>query len=342
MGNDALTAANNHTQKHEIPQTNYPHRFSVAPMMDWTTSVCRQFHRILSSKALLYTEMVTTGAVLRGNTERFLRYHSNEHPIALQLGGHQAKDLAACAILAERNGYDEVNLNAGCPSDRVQNGMIGAILMAHSQVVCDGIKAMQDAVSLPITIKHRLGIDDFDSYEFLRDFVGTVAHSGCKTFIVHARKAILAGLSPKQNREVPPLDYERVLKLKKDFPHLNIVINGGIKDHSTGLSLIKKGLDGVMVGREAYQNPLMLTSVDSLYYGTESPQDHLSLNNRLIDWVIEQTQLGIELKHIVRHMLGLYAGQPGSKQYRRYLSENMNKKESGPEVFQKAFSLITH
>ncbi|WP_196157808.1 tRNA dihydrouridine(20/20a) synthase DusA [Reinekea sp. G2M2-21] len=319
----------------------YPHKFSVAPMMDWTTSHCRQFHRLMTKKALLYTEMVTTGAIIHGDTRRFLDFNSVEHPIALQLGGHNATDLATCAKLAEKWGYDEVNLNAGCPSDRVQNGMIGAILMTHSQLVTDALKSMMDSVEIPITIKHRIGIDDFDSYEFLRDFVGTVAESGCKTFIVHARKAILHGLSPKENREIPPLDYDRVIQLKQDFRDLNIVINGGIKHHTEAFELLNAGLDGVMLGREAYQNPLLLTDVDHHYYGTKNPiETSEALNDTLVQWVEQSTLDGTPLKYIARHMLGLYSGQPGSKKYRRLLSENMTKQGADASLFGEALSMI--
>jgi tRNA-dihydrouridine synthase A len=320
----------------------YPHKYSVAPMMDWTTSECRQFHRLLTKKALLYTEMVTTGALIHGNTERFLRFSAEqEHPVALQLGGHDAHDLAHCAQLAQDYGYDEVNLNAGCPSDRVQNGMIGAILMAHAQLVSDALKAMSDRVDLPITIKHRIGIDDFDSYSFLRDFVGTVAQSGCTTFIVHARKAILKGLSPKQNRDVPPLDYQRVIQLKRDFPELHIVINGGIKDHSLAQELLDQGMDGVMVGREAYQNPLILLEVDRLFYQSADSYDTpQALNDELIAWIRLKMDAGTPLKYLARHMLGLYSGQAGSRKFRRHLSETMHPVEATADIFETALSFI--
>ncbi len=327
--------------KNSLSQSKYPHKYQIAPMLDWTTSECRQFHRLLSKETLLYTEMITTGALIHADKNRFLAYSQCEHPIALQLGGSNPTDLAVCAKMAVDYGYDEVNLNAGCPSDRVQNGMIGAILMAHCQLVCDGLKAMMDAVPIPVTIKHRIGIDDFDSYAFLRDFVGTVANSGCDTFIVHARKAILQGLSPKENRDIPPLDYDRVIQLKSDFPDLNIVINGGIKSHETALSLLSQGLDGVMVGREAYQNPLTLTSVDRLFYNKADPFNSSDeLNHALINWVQVQTQQGIPLKYLVRHMLGLYSGFPGSKKYRRLLSENMTKPEASAKLFSDAINLI--
>jgi tRNA-dihydrouridine synthase A len=312
-------------------------------MMDWTTSECRQFHRLLTKKALVYTEMVTTGALIHGNTERFLRFSApEEQPIALQLGGHDAHDLAHCARLAQEYGYDEVNLNAGCPSDRVQNGMIGAILMAHAQLVSDALKAMSDRVDLPITIKHRIGIDDFDSYAFLRDFVGTVAQSGCTTFIVHARKAILKGLSPKENRDVPPLDYQRVIQLKRDFPDLHIVINGGIKDHRLAQELLDQGMDGVMVGREAYQNPLLLLQVDKLFYQAEDLyQTPQALNDMLTSWVRLKMASGIPLKYLARHMLGLYSGQAGSKKYRRHLSETMHRAEATAEIFATGLAYIS-
>jgi tRNA-dihydrouridine synthase A len=310
-------------------------------MMDWTTSECRQFHRLLTKRALLYTEMVTTGAIIHGETDRFLKYRDTEHPIALQLGGHDRTDLMKCAQLAEQYGYDEVNLNAGCPSDRVQNGMIGAILMAHADLVKDSMKAMLDQVSIPVTIKHRIGIDDFDSYEFLRDFVGTVAESGCSTFTVHARKAILKGLSPKENREIPPLDYDRVLQLKTEFPHLNIIINGGIKTLDMAKSLIDQGLDGVMLGREAYQNPLILRTVDSTFYDQpdlfKNPHE---LKQGLTQWVHSKLGEGIPLKYIARHMLGLFPGKPGARQFRRHLSENMTKPDANFDVFETALELI--
>jgi len=326
----------------QLIMSSYPHKYSVAPMMDWTTSECRQFHRLLSKNTLLYTEMVTTGALIHGNADRFLRYSEVEHPIALQLGGHNAEDLTQCAVLAQNAGYDEVNLNAGCPSDRVQNGMIGAILMSHAQLVSDAMKSMKDHVDIPVTIKHRIGIDDFDSYEFLRDFVGTVSLSGCETFIVHARKAILQGLSPKENRDIPPLDYERVVSLKNDFPHLNIVINGGIKTHSQALELMEQGLDGVMVGREAYQNPLLLTNVDSTFYSElDNFQSVQHLNDSLISWVNTESSNGTPMKYLVRHMLGLYSGQPGSKKFRRHLSENMHSSEADSSLFTEALSLIS-
>lgn len=320
---------------------SYPHRFSVAPMMDWTTSHCRQFHRLLTRKALLYTEMVTTGALIHGNRARFLDFNANEHPLALQLGGSDPSELARCAAMAEEWGYDEVNLNAGCPSDRVQNGMIGAILMAHGDLVSDGLKAMRDATSIPVTIKHRIGIDDFDSYGFMLDFVGKTSESGCNTYIIHARKAILKGLSPKENREIPPLDYERVKQLKKDMPHLNVIINGGIKTHRQCRQLLDEGLDGVMLGREAYQNPLILQCVDPFYYNTRAPFDYQTeLVETYLQWVREQTDNGTPLKHLARHTLGLFQGQPGARKFRRTLSEGMHQPGVGFELLQEALAQV--
>ncbi len=320
---------------------SYPHRFSVAPMMDWTTSECRQFHRLLTQQALLYTEMVTTGALIHGDRARFLNYQTVEHPIALQLGGSDPRELAQCAGFAEEWGYDEVNLNAGCPSDRVQNGMIGAILMGHSQLVRDGLKAMRDTTAIPVTIKHRIGIDDFDSYEFMRDFVGLTSESGCETYIVHARKAILKGLSPKENREIPPLDYDRVKRLKTDFPHLNIVINGGLNSHEDCVALMNEGLDGVMLGREAYQNPLILQEVDPTYYGTQAPlENQPALVEAYLAWIASRLEAGLPLKYMARHTLGLFQGQPGARRFRRVLSEGMHKPGAGIALVKEALSQV--
>lgn len=310
-------------------------------MMAWTTSECRQLHRLLTQSSLLYSEMVTTGAILYGDRERFLRFDPSESPLVLQLGGHEPAALAQCTGYAQQYGYDQVNLNVGCPSDRVQNGMIGAILMKHAHLVADGLKAMRDAASLPVSIKLRIGVDDHDSYEFLRDFVGMVAKSGCDTFIVHARLALLSGLTPKQNREIPPLDHQRVLRLKRDFPALNIIINGGIKSHEQGLALVKQGLDGIMVGREAYQNPLLLRSVDQFFFDAPSPhQTPAELNDRLLSWVAAQCALGTPLKRLVKPMLGLYNGYPGAKKFRRLLSDTHRQEEIGEDLVRQALAEI--
>ena len=320
--------------------TNLNRTFSTAPMMDWSDRHCRFFWRQLTKQALLYTEMVTTGALIHGNRDRFLEYHEAEHPIALQLGGSNPEELAICTRYANQWGYDEVNLNVGCPSDRVQNNMIGACLMGHPQLVADCIKAMQDASSnTEVTIKHRIGIDELDSYEHMRDFVATIAETGCKTFIVHARKAILAGLSPKENREIPPLRYQDVFRLKQDFPELKIIINGGIKNHTDSQECLQQ-VDGVMLGREAYQNPSVLLDVDNIYFDQPVKTDKKTAIRNLYPYIEEQLQKGALLHHISRHTLGLFNGEPGARQYRRYISENAHRRGADCEVIEKALNLI--
>ena len=316
-------------------------RFCVAPMLDWTDRHCRYFHRLLSRHAVLYTEMVTTGALLHADPARLLQFDPFEQPVALQLGGSDPAALAECARLAEAWGYSEVNLNVGCPSDRVQNGLFGACLMADAPRVRDGLRAMQDAVSIPVTVKHRIGIDDQDSYAFLRDFVATVADGGCGTFIVHARKAILQGLSPKQNREIPPLLYERVYRLKQEFPPLEIILNGGIQTLDACAEHLRQ-VDGVMVGREAYQNPLLLLDVDHRIYGvTDSVTRLEGVLAGLLQYVQHQLDQGAQLGWISRHLLGLFQGQPGARRFRRHLSENACRPGAGIEVLQDALALVT-
>jgi tRNA-dihydrouridine synthase A len=303
----------------------FSRRFSVAPMMDWTDHHCRFFLRLLSKHALLYTEMVTTGALLRGDHARFLRYHESEHPLALQLGGSVPSDLAACAKMAEAAGFDEVNLNVGCPSDRVQNNMIGACLMAHPALVADCVKAMRDAVSIPVTVKHRIGIDGRDSYAELCDFVGTVRDAGCQSFTVHARIAILAGLSPKENREIPPLRYEVVAQLKQDFPDLEIILNGGIKTLEACHTHLQT-FDGVMLGREAYHNPYLLASVDQQLFGCNQPVIGRAEALRQLRPYIEQHLAdGGAMHHITRHVLGLGQGFSGARRFRQLLSVDIHK-----------------
>ncbi len=313
-------------------------RFSIAPMLDWTDKHCRYFHRILTKQTLLYTEMVTTGAILYGKGD-YLAFNSQEHPLSLQLGGSDPIALAECAKLAEQRGYDEINLNVGCPSDRVQNGMFGACLMAKADLVANCIDAMQNAVNIPVTVKTRIGIDHQDSYGFLCEFIEKVMpHT--ETFIVHARKAWLSGLSPKENREVPPLDYERVYQLKRDYPHLTIAINGGIKT----IDEIKQHLtfvDGVMVGREAYQNPILLTQIDQQIFGSDvSSPDPIAAIQALYPYIETQLTQGAQLNHIMRHTLGIFNGRKGAKQWRRYLSENAHKKGAGIEVVEQALTFI--
>lgn len=317
--------------------------FSIAPMMDWTTSDYRVFARTLTRNTLLYTEMVTSGALLKGNhPERFLRYDECEHPIALQLGGSDANDLGQCAKMAEQAGFDEVNLNVGCPSDRVQNSLIGACLMAYPNKVKDAMKAMQDNCDLPVTIKHRIGLDNEESYGFLRDFVGDIALMGTKTFIVHARNAILQGLSPKENREVPPLKYHYVHQLKEDFPDLEIIINGGIKTLAESQQQLTK-VDGVMMGREAYHNPWLLSQVDhSLYSGQSLVQDRYQALEAFVPYVERKLAEGERLLHLTRHILGIFQGVAGGKQFRRYLSENGHKADAKIEVLLEAIELVKH
>lgn len=316
----------------------YRGRFSVAPMLDWTTRHCRYFHRQFSRHALLYTEMITAPAIIHAKYD-LLEYDPSENPVALQLGGSDPAQLANCAKLVEERGYAEINLNVGCPSDRVQNGMFGACLMAKADLVADCIKAMQDAVQIPVTVKHRIGIDDLNSYEFLCDFIEKVQPYS-NDFIVHARKAWLSGLSPKQNREIPPLDYERVYQLKRDFPHLNISINGGIKT----IEEIKRHLafvDGVMVGREAYQNPSLLGEIDSQIFGENRPLvTAREAVEKMLPYIAVQTQKGVYLNHIVRHMLGAFQNCKGARQWRRHLSENATKQGAGVEVVEQALSFV--
>ena len=292
-------------------------------MMDWTDKHCRYFHRLLSAKTLLYTEMVTTGALIHGDVPRHLDYNHQEHPVALQLGGSEPADLAQCAKLGEQWGYDEINLNCGCPSERVQRGAFGACLMAEPQLVSDCVKAMVDAVSLPVTVKHRIGIDKQDSYDFVRDFVGAVADAGCHTFIVHARSAWLKGLSPKENREVPPLRYELVHQLKKDFAHLNIVINGGLTTQAQ-ISEQLQQLDGVMIGREAYHNPWLMASWDAEFFGaTPSALARDAVEALMCDYMAHEFKThGTPHSAIARHMLGLRHGLPGSRRWRQVWSDH--------------------
>ena len=306
--------------------------FSVAPMMDWTDRHCRYFHRLLSEHAVLYTEMVTSGALVYGDRERFLKHSVAEYPLALQLGGHNPEHLAQCAKMAESAGYQEVNLNVGCPSDRVQNGRIGACLMAEPQTVADAVKAMKDVVDIPVTVKHRIGINGRESYEELVDFVGTVKDAGCETFIAHARIAILEGLSPKENRDIPPLKPEVVYQLKRDFPKLEITINGGIANFGQ-IEQHMQHVDGVMLGREAYHNPYLMAEVDNRLYGSSKPlPERRALVEQMVPYIEEQMSQGAYLSHITRHMLGLYQGEPGARKFRRYISENAHRKGAGGEV----------
>ncbi|MBI6914410.1 tRNA dihydrouridine(20/20a) synthase DusA [Pseudomonas juntendi] len=325
------------------PQTTRPEpsrRFSVAPMMDWTDRHCRFFLRLLSKQTLLYTEMVTTGALLHNDADRFLRHDVSEHPLALQLGGSVPADLAACARLAEQAGYDEVNLNVGCPSDRVQNNMIGACLMAHPALVADCVKAMRDAVATPVTVKHRIGINGRDSYAELCDFVGQVREAGCRSFTVHARIAILEGLSPKENREIPPLRYDVAAQLKADFPDLEIVLNGGIKTLGECQAHLQT-FDGVMLGREAYHNPYLLAEVDQQLFGSEaaviSRSEALA---QLRPYIVAHMESGGAMHHVTRHILGLAQGFKGARRFRQLLSADIHKAAQPLAVFDQAVELL--
>jgi len=292
-------------------------------MMDWTDRHCRFFHRLLTRRALLYTEMVTTGALIHGDVPRHLRFNAEEHPVALQLGGSEPADLAHCAKLGQDWGYGEINLNCGCPSERVQRGAFGACLMAEPQLVADCVKAMVDVVDVPVTVKHRIGIDKTESYEFVRDFVGAVSEAGCSTFIVHARNAWLKGLSPKQNREVPPLRYELVHRLKHDFPALRFSINGGIHE-SAQVDEQLRLLDGVMVGREAYHNPWWLVEWDAAFFGEAQKElTRETIEAQMCDYMVrEAAEHGTPWSNAARHMLGLYNGLPGARRWRQVWSDH--------------------
>ena len=307
------------------------HRLCIAPMLDWSDRFFRYFVRLITRRSLLYTEMVTCAALLHGESERFLEFDASEHPVALQLGGSSPPDLARCSRMGAARGYDEINLNVGCPSDRVQSGRFGACLMAEPRLVAECITAMIDACDRPVSVKHRTGIDHLDSQQALWDFVGTISEAGCRTFIVHARKAWLQGLSPKQNREVPPLDYTRVHRLKQDFPDLEIVINGGI----TSLEMCEqqlKSVDGVMIGREAYHNPWMLAEADRRLFQDSSATVATSRHDivrRMLPFVENELARGTPLGRITRHMLGLFHGRPGARAWRRHLSEHSWRRNAG-------------
>jgi tRNA-dihydrouridine synthase A len=312
-------------------------RLSVAPMMDWTDRHCRYFHRLLSRHARLYTEMVTSGALLHGDVPRHLDFDASEHPVALQLGGSEPADLAHCAKLGEQWGYDEINLNCGCPSERVQRGAFGACLMAEPALVADCVKAMVDAVSVPVTVKHRIGIDKVESYDFVRDFVGAVAQAGCGVFIVHARNAWLKGLSPKENREVPPLRHELVHRLKREFPNLVICTNGGITSDEQVQDELQL-LDGVMIGREAYHHPWWLAHWDALYYGAgPSSLTRQEVEDAMVLYMERELRdRGTPWHSIARHMMGLYNGLPGARRWRQVWSDHRLKGEPPREVMRRA------
>ena len=311
---------------------------SVAPMMDLTDRHARYFLRLFNPYVRLYTEMVTTGALIHGDCERFLKFDASEHPLALQLGGSNPADLALCAKMAEDWGYDEVNLNVGCPSDRVQHNKIGACLMAEPKLVADCIAAMQAAVKIPVTIKHRIGIDAQNDYTHLANFVDTVAKTGCQTFIVHARIAILSGLSPKENREIPPLRYDDVYRLKREFPQLTIHINGGIKT-APEIAAHWQHTDGVMIGREAYHNPWLLAEALPLFGISEQPRREIILA-RYMEFMAREMAEGVPFSQMTRHILGLYQGLPGARRWRQHLSEHAHHKDASLAVVRQAAAFV--
>jgi tRNA-dihydrouridine synthase A len=313
-------------------------KLSVAPMMDWTDRHERAFLRAISKHTLLYTEMVTTGAILHGDRDRFLAFEAAEHPLALQLGGSEPEDLAASAREGAARGYDEINLNLGCPSDRVQRGRFGACLMTEPALVADCVAAMIEAVDIPVTVKTRIGVDDQDSYEDLTAFVEKVAATGCTSFTIHARKAWLSGLSPKENREVPPLRYDVVYDLKRDFPELEIVLNGGVQSLDEAEAHLEK-VDGVMIGRAAYQSPYILAEADSRFFGeAAAPRSREEIVADFLPYVERQLTRGVPLKSITRHLLGLFNGLPGARAWRRCLAEEAHKPGAGPEVIEAALA----
>ncbi|MDX1668100.1 MAG: tRNA dihydrouridine(20/20a) synthase DusA [Limnobacter sp.] len=337
--------------------TQTPRVLAVAPMICWTDRHCRRFHRELTSYTWLFTEMITTGALIHGERDRYLKFNQEEHPVAFQIGGSEPADLAQCAKWVEEAGYDQLDLNCGCPSERVQKGAFGACLMAEPQLVADCVKAMQDACSLEVTVKHRIGLDHNDSEQQVFDFVGTLAQAGCRTFVVHARNAVLKGLSPKQNREIPPLKYEVVKRLKSHFPDLQIILNGGIQtvqeieDHLTWA-------DGCMLGREAYTNPWLLTQFDSIiqrHLGeevqsipgvrgrapvTEQLLSREQVVERLKPYVLAELEQGQGLRNLIQSWLGLFHGQRNGRLYRQILSDNQLLKTNSWDVVEKALEKV--
>jgi tRNA-dihydrouridine synthase A len=317
------------------------HKFCIAPMMDWTDRHERYFLRLFSPHTWLYTEMVTSAALVHGDSERLLRYHPQEQPLAIQLGGSDPVELARVSKMAEAAGFAEINLNIGCPSDRVQSGRFGACLMTDPDLVADCVSHINAAVNLPVTVKCRIGVDKIDSDEHLEKFIQTVSAAGCSTFIVHARIAILSGLSPKQNREVPPLNYPRVFRMKQRFPELEIVLNGGLNDLSDAARLLDK-VDGIMVGREAYQNPFTLAQVDHLFFdGSPCTKSRIDYLQQYLLYIKNELDAGTPLHHMTRHILGLFKGVNGGKNFRRHLSENSTGRQASINVLLDAMALVS-
>jgi tRNA-dihydrouridine synthase A len=318
---------------------NAARRLCVAPMMDWTDRHCRYFHRILAPSALLYTEMVTTGAILHGDRNRLLGFNEQEHPLALQLGGSDPAELAECARVGQEWAYDEINLNVGCPSDRVQRGRFGACLMLEPGLVKDCVSAMRDAVDIPVTVKTRIGVDNCDSYSWFSDFVSHVAESGCETFIIHARKAWLSGLSPKENREIPELRHEWVYRLKSEYPTLTIVLNGGVMSVADARGHLQE-LDGVMLGRAAYQNPWVLAECQSELFTETGVPDREAAVIAMTEYLSAQVIQGVPVKKISRHMLGLFQGLPGARRWRRFISERTHLDAGNDQLLMQALDAM--
>lgn len=320
---------------------NNTHPISIAPMMDWTDRHFRYFLRLITNKALLYTEMITSSAILHGDAKRLLQFNGTEHPVALQLGGSHPDELRKCTAIAEDFGYDQINLNVGCPSDRVQSGKFGACLMMEPELVAECVSAMREVAAVPVTVKCRIGVDDYDTYSDLQKFVAAVANTGCDTVIIHARKAWLQGLSPKENREIPPLQYDTVYKIKSDFPALTVVINGGIKTLQQAKEQLHH-VDGVMIGREAYHNPYLLVEADTLFYADDHPiPSRHAVVEQFIPYAEQQLALGVPLNSMTRHLLGLFQGVPGARAWRRHLSEHAHKKNAGINILRDAARLVT-
>ncbi|MDH5230980.1 MAG: tRNA dihydrouridine(20/20a) synthase DusA [Gammaproteobacteria bacterium] len=314
----------------------FSRKISIAPMLDWTDRHERYFLRLISQHCVLFTEMITTGALLHGPRQKLIEFDQAEHPIVAQLGGSDAKELAECSKILEQAGYDEVNLNLGCPSDRVQSGRFGACLMADASLVAQSIKAMCQSVNIPVSAKTRIGIDNADSYEYFRDFVRVLADSGVNVFYIHARKAWLQGLSPKQNREIPPLHYDYVYRIKEEFPHLNISLNGGVKSLQQADAHLRQ-VDGVMIGRAAYENPYLLAPIDQKIYASSCPlKTRKQILNEYLPYIEKQLSQGVKLTAMSRHLLGLFHGLPGARGWRQHISENAHKAGMGVELIWKA------
>ena len=307
--------------------------------MDWTDTHCRYFMRLLSPSAVLYTEMVTAAAIVHGDADRFLRFNDEEHPVALQLGGNRPDWMAEATAKAAGYRYDEININVGCPSDRVQSGQFGACLMASPDTVAECVVAMRRETEIPVTVKSRIGIDDHDSYTFLKSFIEPVAAAGCRRFIIHARIAVLEGLSPKENRTIPPLDYERVFRLKDDYPELEIIINGGLASVEA-VDTVLRHVDGAMIGRQAYHQPYFLAELEQQFNADGSIPGREDVVEQMVPYVDRQIERGISLNSITRHMLGLFAGRPGARAWRRYISEHAHRDGAGSEVLINALNAM--